>query len=156
MGLASRLWSPLVSGEKSLLRLSQPGEFSSCFLRFVFLTLLEVSCLLFADAIYMDDSTFCHLTKWRTSTNKYFWGHWKWQCENLHFWVYWEVVMLLRIPTTHMWLFKFKLMKVCDKIKNSIPQSLTTLQQPPEASGYCIGQWRWDISIILECSFGQH
>lgn len=44
---------------KSFLKLSPPGEFSSCFLVFVFLGLLEVCYLLFGDSAYMDDSIFC-------------------------------------------------------------------------------------------------
>lgn len=51
----------------SLLKLSQPGEFSSCFLMFVFFSRIEVCYLLFANSISMDDSTFCHLNQWRTS-----------------------------------------------------------------------------------------
>lgn len=53
------LWSPLASGEKNLLKRSSPGEFSGCFLMFIFFSLLErLFCLLFAYSIYMSDAMF--------------------------------------------------------------------------------------------------
>lgn len=56
---AGRALSPLASGEKGLLKRGLPVEFTSGFLILVFFRLLEASCLLLANSVYMDDSMFC-------------------------------------------------------------------------------------------------
>lgn len=50
---AGRALSLSVSGEKGLLKHSPPVEFTSGFLILVFFRLLEASCLLFANSVYM-------------------------------------------------------------------------------------------------------